>query len=283
MEPKETDPDYSGWIGRRTVVTDRIDVRPARSMQALLDRNPTAKTGDVLPPLWHWLYFQNEALQSTLDADGHQGRGDFLPPVALPRRMWAGGRFKFALPLKIGDQVHRASTIKSVQFKHGRSGKLYFVTVKHQYSVGDVFCFSEEHDIVYRDFPTKNTPPVKRQPAPATGDWQRQIDPDPLLLFRYSALTFNGHRIHYDRAYCRDVEGYSGLVFHGPLTATLLIELAQTHNPDARISGFDFRAHAPLFDTAPFTIAGAARAGSVSLWAKGPDQELSMQATAIFA
>lgn len=281
--PDQGEPDYTAWIGRQEETTDVIVIRPMRLMQAMLDRPPSAKPGDALPPLWHWMYFPTEALQHTIGPDGHPERGDFLPPVELPLRMWAGGRFRFEKPLRIGDTVRKISTIKDVKTKVGRSGKLCFVTVEHVFDVGGAFCFSEEHDIVYRDNPAPDAPQSTPQPAPTSSDWERQINPGPVLLFRYSALTFNGHRIHYDRSYCRDVEGYPGLVFHGPLTATLLMDLALENNPTEWISEFRFRALAPLFDTNPFTIAGKQGAGSAELWATNPTGGIAMKATALLS
>lgn len=279
----QDEPDFSTWIGRQEETVDIIDSRPMRLMQAMLDRPPSANTGDALPPLWHWLYFPTEALQKTIGPDGHPERGGFLPPVALPRRMWAGGWFRFEKPLRIGDTVRKTSTIKDVQSKNGRSGRLCFVTVEHVFDVGGEFCFSEEHDIVYRDYPASDAPQPAPIPTPTPSDWERQIKPDPVMLFRYSALTFNGHRIHYDRSYCREIEGYPGLVFHGPLTATLLIDLVMENNPAVWISEFRFRALAPLFDTSPFTIAGQRDAGAAELWATIPAGGIAMKATAVLS
>ena len=274
---------FANWIGRQEEAKDVIDPRPMRLMQATLDRPVSAEPGTALPPLWHWLYFSSEAPQNTIGPDGHPMRGDFLPPVTLPRRMWAGGRFTFAKPLRVGETVNKTSTIQDVKTKHGRSGDLCFVTVNHTFHVDDEFRFAEEHDIVYRDNPAPGALPPTPQPAPEVGDWERRIEPDPVLLFRYSALTFNGHRIHYDRSYCQDVEGYPGLVFHGPLTAILLIDLARENNPDAWISKFSLRAVSPLFDTAPFTIAGRRDADRVELWARTPQGALAMTATAVLS
>jgi len=276
--------NFTSWIGRQEQAVDIIDNRPMRLMQAMLDRTPHATTGTALPPLWHWLYFSTEALQKTIGPDGHPERGSFLPPVTLPRRMWAGGRFKFEKPLRIGETVDKTSTIKDIKTKNGRSGKLCFVTVEHVYSVKDEQRFSEQHDIVYRDNPPPGSAQPTRQPAPPSDNqswqWQRVVTPDPVLLFRYSALTFNGHRIHYDRTYCQEVEGYPGLVFHGPLTATLLMDLLLKNNPDAWISAFDFRALAPLFDTNPFKIVGNEEAGSAELQASTHQGITAMKASA---
>jgi len=284
--------DYSDWIGRQEHASDTLTRRPMRLMQAMLDRQPTAQVGSALPPLWHWLYFPTEAVQSSIGSDGHPERGDFLPPVTLPRRMWAGGRFRFEKPVRIGETVEKISTIKDVKTSVGRSGKLCFVTIEHVFEVGGETRFAEEHDIVYRDKPAPDAvqakpEQVKPEQAPQhrqkDWQWQRLVKPDPVLLFRYSALTFNGHRIHYDRSYCQDIEGYPGLVFHGPLTATLLVDLVLENNPNAWISTFDFRALAPLFDTEAFTILGQREADVAELCAVSHDDTIAMKAKAVLS
>jgi 3-methylfumaryl-CoA hydratase len=278
---------WRGWVGREETAEDVIGLDRVAAMQALLDRDEGLKSGDPLPPLWHWLYFWQAAAQSALGPDGHAARGEFLPPIALPRRMWAGSRLSFPRPLPIGAAVTRRSTIASVEVKQGRSGRLAFVTVRHaiadQGSGGGAICIEEEHDIVYREAPRGDRPPPEDEPAPqlapAAAAWRREIRPDPVLLFRYSALTFNGHRIHYDRPYVTGVEGYPGLVVHGPLLATLMVDLVRRERPRERIAAFQFRARAPIFDSAPFTVAGApSRDGeSAALWVAGPKGELAMQ------
>ena len=251
-------------------------------MLTILDRDGDVADGDPLAPLWHWLYFPTTEPLSALGRDGHPRLGGFLPPVDLPRRMWAGGRFTFDRPLRVGDTVERHSTIDSVRLKQGKSGRLCFVTVRHDYHVAGEPRMAEEHDIVYREDPTPGAPSPIPPDAPADAEWTRTIDPGPVMLFRYSALTFNGHRIHYDRDYCHDVEGYPGLVFHGPLTATLLLDLALQEQPDRRIASYRFRAVSPLFDTAPFRIAGQSSGDEVALWAANSEGQLAMQAEAVF-
>ncbi len=268
------------WIGKQEEAVDVIDPRTARLMQATLDRTASLEPGDALPPLWHWLYFPTVVPQKDLGRDGHPKLGGFLPPVALPRRMWAGGRFGFERALRIGEVAQRRSTIKDVQLKEGRSGPLCFVTVRHEISAGEAFCFWEEHDIVYREDPKPDAPRPVPPRAPQDFMWQRSVEPSPVLLFRYSALTFNGHRIHYDRQYCADVEGYPGLVFHGPLTATLLFDLLLQQNPGRWVSGYEFRAISPLFDTAAFSLMGRNEESSAELWAGNQDGGLAMTAKA---
>ncbi|MBC7415553.1 MAG: MaoC family dehydratase N-terminal domain-containing protein [Herminiimonas sp.] len=276
--------DLQAWVGKTETLHDLIDPRTAAALAATLDRPVAPATGTALPPLWHWTYFWSVAPQAQLGADGHPERGGFLPPIALPRRMWAGGRLRFERSLTIGAAATRTSRILSVTGKSGKSGDLAFVTVQHEVGCNGAPCFTEEHDIVYRGMPPAGTVPPTPPPAPTDAVWKRLITPDPVLLFRYSALTFNGHRIHYDRSYATGVEGYPGLVVHGPLIATLLVELLQQHLPQARLASFDFRAVSPLFDTEPFTVCGAPGADgrTVRLWAANARGGLAMQAEATF-
>ncbi len=276
------------WVGKRETRTDVIDARPVALLSATLDRDdPPPHPGDVLPPLWHWLYFLPAYRQSEVGADGHARRGGFLPPVPLPRRMWAGSRIEWQRPLAIGDDVSRSSSIVSVVPKHGRSGALVFVVVRHEISTAAGPALVEEHDIVYRGL----APPEGERALAASGAqsvgpaaWTRRIVPDDVLLFRYSALTFNSHRIHYDRRYVTEVEGYPGLVVHGPLLATLLVDLLRRQHPDAELRRFEFRAMAPLFDVAPFDVCGRPEGNAqASLWAQGADGALAMRATATLA
>lgn len=276
-------PDLRAWIGRSTAAGDLLRPEPARFLQATLDRDPQLQVGDVLPPLWHWLYFLEAARPRDLGRDSHPRRGGFLPPVALPRRMWAGGRFVFHAPLILGQVAQKRSTIADVVEKTGRSGPLCFVTVRHEISQGGTLALSEEHDIVYRADPDPAAaPPPPPAPCAQTAAFGREITPDPTLLFRYSALTFNGHRIHYDADYARAVEGYPGLVFHGPLIATLLADLAVTEGGQG-LRRFAFRGLAPIAGMAPFALAGRRGEGAMQLWAQRADGACAMQAEAIFA
>ena len=252
----------------------------------MLDRADDAApvSGSALPPLAHWLYFLPQALQRDIGADGHPNRGGFLPPMPLPRRMWAGGRLWFDSALRIGDTATRSSTIARVDAKQGRSGALVFVTVAHTISTARGVAVREEHDIVYRDAPQPGAAVATPALARSDEDFARTITPDPVLLFRYSALTFNGHRIHYDRDYVTGVEGYPGLIVHGPLIATLLVDLLRREMPDAVITQFDFKAASPLFDIHPFTVCGKREAdGHVSLWARNHLGQLAMTAEATLA
>ncbi|QHI96860.1 acyl-CoA dehydrogenase [Xylophilus rhododendri] len=279
------------WAGRAETASDLITAFPVTGLAATLDREDGAFLAQdpaaELPPLWHWLYFLPQHRQDELGEDGHARRGGFLPPVPLPRRMWAGGRLKWQAdnPLRLGQAVERRSRILSVAHKAGRSGELMFVTVGHEVHNPQGLALSEEHDIVYRAAaqPGETAPPPT--PAETGAAWRRGLSADPVMLFRYSALTFNGHRIHYDRSYVTGVEGYPGLIVHGPLIATLLVDLLHRHAPGRRLLGFDFRAVRPTFDIHPFAVNGQPSddGRTVRLWGQDHQGFLTMQATATFA
>ena len=277
---QETPATYDAWVGRSEESADQITHAPIRLMQATLDSANAAEMPSHLPPLWHWLYFLPGERQSNIGPDGHPKRGGFLPPVSLPRRMWAGGRLQFLRPLAVGEAVRRVSLIKSVNVKTGRSGTLVFVTVQHEVSDAGGVAIREEQDIVYRDAPAPGAPAPQPAAAPTDEHYSRTITPDPVLLMRYSALTFNGHRIHYDRPYAMQEEGYPGLVVHGPLIATLLMEELRRTHPGKTVRSFEFKAVSPLFDTAPFSVNGKVEGTKASLWARGPQGQLAMQASA---
>ena len=277
--------DLKSWTGRTETVRDTIHPTPVVALTATLD-HPAApvETGTPLPPLWHWLYFLPMHRQSEIGADGHAKRGGFLPPVPLPRRMWAGSQFEFRSPIRVGDRVARTSTIDDVTTKDGRTGKLVFVKVRHELRCNDDIepALVEFHDIVYREAQRPDDVAPPPQAAPAEAAWRRTIVPDDVLLFRYSALTFNGHRIHYDRKYVTEVEGYPGLIVHGPLIATLLMDLLRRERPDAEVATFRFKAVRPTFDLNPFQVSGAPQADgrTVRLWARDHEGWLTMDATA---
>jgi len=290
MAPEALTPDLLAqlrtWEGRGETLRDDITAVPVRNLSATLDRDdPFPAAGTELPPLWHWLYFLPGARQGELGPDGHPKRGGFLPPVPLPRRMWAGGRLQWHAALRVGDAVERTSRIASVTHKAGRTGDLVFVLVRHEVRNAQGLALTEEHDIVYRAAPQPGDPAPPPQAAPTDAPWSREIVPDDVLLFRYSALTFNGHRIHYDRRYVTEVEGYPGLVVHGPLIATLLVDLARRQQPDARLRTFSFKAVRPTFDLHPFRVNGkpSADGKGAQLWAQDHEGWLTMQAEATFA
>jgi 3-methylfumaryl-CoA hydratase len=276
---------WRSWLGRSEQRSDLVCAAPLNALAATLDRDDLeAGPGSDVPPLAHWLFFAPLARQSLLGPDGHPQRGGFLPPIELPRRMWAGGRLQFQRPLKVGDAITRTSRIASVDAKSGRSGALAFVTVSHEIACARGVAIVEEHDIVYRDVPLPGAAATTPQAAPADETFSRRIVPDPVLLFRYSALTFNGHRIHYDRSYVTEVEGYPGLIVHGPLIATLLMDLLRRQRPDAVVRRFGFTAKSPLFDPHPFDVCGRFDGErTVVLWARNHQGALAMQATAELA
>lgn len=271
------------WIGKTKSDQDEVTAGPIAALSATLDYDqPLPQTGEPLAPLRHWLYFPDLTRQSRLAPDGHAQRGEFIPPVPLPRRMYAGGRIRFLRDLHVGDAITRLTRISDIQHKQGRTGPLLFVSLLHEISHKGELAVSEEQDIVYRNDPEPGEPAPPTKRAPTNAQWSQEIQPDPVLLFRYSALTFNGHRIHYDRQFATEIEGYPGLLVHGPLIATLLIDLLRRHQPKAKITQFTFRALRPLFDVASFQIAGRLeRQGQEAhLWASDGQGLLATEAAA---
>jgi|Laugresubdmm15sn_1035100.scaffolds.fasta_scaffold39879_2 3-methylfumaryl-CoA hydratase len=259
--------DFTPWVGKRQTVSDIISPVQVRQMAATLNDAVRMQQPDCapLPAGWHWLYFNPLEIQSRLGPDGHPARGDFLPPVALERRMWAGSRLAWQRPFEVGMTVEKASEILKVSHKTGRSGDMVFVTLAHRYSDARGLILEEEHDIVYRDKPSADETAallaLGEQIRAGQHSFERRgqhveaVQPDPVMLYRYSAATFNGHRIHYDVDYARTVEGYPGLVVHGPLIATLLLNFVQTRVAQGRsIRAFEFKALRPTFDLSSFHL-----------------------------
>jgi 3-methylfumaryl-CoA hydratase len=275
---------YEAWIGREEESDERIHVSVARGMAATLDLEHAPQAGEALPPGWQWLFFNPVARRSALSSDGHPQRGGFLPPIELPRRMWAGSRIQYLADVPVDANATKRSRIKKIENKTGKSGSLVFLTVQHSISCGGTPCIIEEQDIVYRDAPPSGAVPAAApKPHDAVAQWSRSVLPDTTLLFRYSALTFNAHRIHYDQAYARDAEGYPDLIVHGPLTATLLQQFALEHGAGRKLARFDFRGATPLFVGRAFELEGRqAENATLALWARGPQGELAMSATAAF-
>lgn len=275
---------YQQWVGRAEVNEDGIHESVIEAMAVTLDLESAPQQGDPLPPGWQWLFFNPKVRRSELGPDGHPARGGFLPPVELPRRMWAGSRVRYLADLPIGGEATKTSRILKVANKVGKVGVLCFVTVEHSITHESIECIREEQDIVYKEA----TPPGSALlPAPKRHDdeatWSADFAADPALLFRYSALTFNAHRIHYDLPYACKEEGYPGLVVHGPLTATLLQDFAVKHGGGRRLAEFSFRGVTPLFADQPFQLeAREDESASLKLWARGPQGELAMSATASF-
>jgi 3-methylfumaryl-CoA hydratase len=280
--PQHAGSDPKEWIGHSESHEDIVTAFPVAALAATLDRTDAAPlAADALRPLRHWLYFLAHARRSELGNDGHPERGGFLPPIALPRRMWAGGRLTFVAPLRIGARVRRVSTIVDVSEKTGRSGRLAFVLVRHELFEDSTLLLTEEHDIVYREAVSRGEPETSRSAATKTAAVSRDFVADATLLFRYSALTFNGHRIHYDRRYVTEEEGYPGLVVHGPLLATLLADFALDTNPGSELATFRFRAVAPIFDGSPFRLNAQAEAdATIALWITNDDGTIAMEASA---
>ena len=270
------------WVGRTQTTMDRASSVPLEGLAGLLDHAAPPWREAEVPPLGHWFYFLDRARQSQLDLDGHPKRGGFLPPVPLPRRMWAAGRVTFPAPIPLGADMVRRSSVAAVTAKHGRSGPMVFVTVHHEILVGDLVCIVEDQDIVYRmpADPAIKAPTRAQGEAPLS-DHKRTIVPGPLLLFRFSALTFNAHRIHYDRDYARHIEGYPGLVVHGPLVAMLLMDHFLRQAPGRKVSSFTFRAERPLFDTASFEVCSRLTESGAELWAVDGDGATAVSAVVV--
>lgn len=270
--------EYSDWIGRSEESSDVLEPARSNALLAALGQVSARDAGAELPLLHHWLYFWNVQPPAGLGEDGHPAKGGFLPPVALPRRMWAGGRLEFVKSLHLGERVTKVSKITDVQEKSGKTGKLVFVTVEHRLSGESGLAIVEEQDLVYREpaAPGSITAPSGDGLVPQA-EWQETVTPNTVMLFRYSALTMNGHRIHYDLPYARDEEAYPALVVHGPLQATLLIDLA-ARNMAGPITKFAFRGQQPAFIGAPLYVCGEPGDDGVNVWTE-QDGKKNMVAT----
>lgn len=288
--------NWGEWIDRSQVITDVASHSPVQRLAATLNRDwdafcPLHAGSNFLPPLAHWLYFLPSELQSQLGADGHAKKGasgGIMPPIDLPRRMWAGSQLQFHREIPLGSTMERTSRIASISSKTGKTGQLVFVKVAHEIKSAGELCITDCHDIVYRAAVIVQTEPnaVRTEPAeakaaPTNEQFARQIVPDATLLFRYSALTFNGHRIHYDYPYVTQIEGYPGLIVHGPLIATLLLDELRIRHPSARIATYAFKALSPLFHHQLFEVCGRVDGNTAVLWARNHAGALAMQATAV--
>ncbi len=272
--------EWSSWVGRSERVTDVADPKPIRTLSATFDTLPKDREGDPLPCLSHWIYFLPLAPMSQIGPDGHPIRdgSGFLPPLPIERRMWAGGRLTFHGELRVGDALEKKSEILKIAEKEGGTGRMAFVTVKHETSSPRGLAIDEEQDIVYLEMPKAFTPP-KPVPLPDNLTWQERYPVDPVLLFRFSAITFNGHRIHYDIRYAAEVEKYPGLVVHGPLQAMLLMRAATARNPGRRPARFSFRGVRPAFDFDTLSLSGKVRDdGGLDLYTSNGDGHVCMQA-----
>ncbi|WP_372659791.1 acyl-CoA dehydrogenase [Hydrogenophaga sp.] len=268
------------WVGREQVAEQTLEPFPAVAMSGLLDRAEPPAVDDALPLPWHWLYFLDAPARAATGLDGHPQRGGFLPPVPLPRRMWAAGKLQCEAPLRLGASARRRSTVRSVELKDGRSGPLVFVTVDHVLEQGNRTCVREEQNIVYREAPTAPVSLPVGEKATQAAQWSATLQPDPALLFRYSALTYNGHRIHYDRDYAVHEEFYPALVVHGPLLATALLDLLEQGRPGVPVRAFTFRALRPAFDTDVLQLCAAAEGNTVELWTQDAQGQVGMTAQA---
>jgi 3-methylfumaryl-CoA hydratase len=268
------------WQGKSRESVDIITPRVANSLAAILDDKPLLGLGDIAPLGIHWCLSPDMAAMSELGSDGHPARGGFLPPVPLPRRMWAGGDLVFTGSFHVGDTVHRKSMIEHIGLKEGRTGDLCFVTLRHVYSVAGEVKATERQDIVYRGMVSASVGAlaVTSMPEP---DQSFPVEATSALLMRYSAATFNGHRIHYDREYCMSEEGYPGLVVHGPLQATFLLRLAAALQGGRIPDRFTFRGMTPLFDGEAFSVCGTKGRSEDELWVRAQSGVLTMKAAAI--
>jgi 3-methylfumaryl-CoA hydratase len=268
-------------VGRRQDAADVVTAAPANLLRLTLGRpEPELRPGDALPPGWHLLYFLPRFRGDELRPDGSPRDTGVVPPVPLPRRMFAGARLSFHRPLRIGQEVRCETELTDVSAKSGGTGTLVFATTTSRIYGPDGLAVEEERRTVFREevpAGAENRAP-RREPAPDDAPWRRPVTPDPVLLFRFSALTFNSHRIHYDHRWATGAEGYPGLVVHGPLTSTLLIDFARDHAGGRRFSSYTTQARAPLFDTAPFELRGRPAAGGrgAELWAVTPEGTVAM-------
>ena len=266
--------NWESWLEKQTSIESFIDPAQVQKLEATLDRAPSLSAGDYLPPAWHWLYFHEKATASDLGKDGHTRLGVTMPDFPLPRRMWAGGNIKWLNPVVIGIDAKRNSKILSIEEKTGRTGELIFVTVEHQIHQSGRLCIQEEHNIVYRSEAkiSSATPP---EMASIDSDFSANWNFDETTLFRYSALTFNSHRIHYDVDYTREVEGYAGLIVHGPLLATLILDLAKQNG--CSFNEFQYRAKSPVMLPNGFTVHGNREPDQTKLWVANENGALAMQ------
>ncbi len=274
------------WVGKQETCVDDITLFPARALAAALNSDTLPEKGDDLPLFWEWMYFLATPRSDETGVDGHPAKGGFLPPVPLPRRMWAAGEVESMRAIVIGEPATRISTIESVDLKSGSTGTLVFVNVRHEIFQRDELCISQVQNIVYREQPVSNDGPLALPPgkeAPTEHDVTQVITPDPVLLYRFSALTYNGHRIHYDRDYAVAEELYPALVVHGPLLVTLLLQLQRTALSDRQIKSFKFRAMRPTFDNQSFDVSAKVDGNALALWSSDADGFICMSIKAELA
>ncbi|MCR8923519.1 acyl-CoA dehydrogenase [Dasania sp. GY-MA-18] len=268
------------WVGKTQVKKDNLNPFSAQALAAALDHSYSPSQGAALPAFWDWLYFLDTPKSSLTDLDGHPNKGGFLPPVPLPRRMWAAGEVETIKPLTLGVEAKRKSTIEEINIKEGSTGLLAFVTVGHETFQQQELCIRQTQSIVYRQQPPPGSPlPAAKSPN-HNAEFSLDFSANQVLLFRYSALTYNAHRIHYDRNYAMEEEGYPALVVHGPLLVTLLLNAAAQYYPKVKIKRFNFKALRPTFDIHPFKLQGCLQNRVLHLWTIDKDNALCMQITA---
>jgi len=289
MATVELSPEHlKQYVGRRQHATDVVTPGPANLLRMTFERDePELRAGDALPPGWHILYFLPQFRSDQLRPDGSPSDAGVVPPLPLPRRMFAGERLRFHRPIRIGETLRRETELVDLAVKTGGTGTLVFATVVNRIAGADGLALEEERRTVFREevkTGERNQAP-RREEAPSDVPWRRRVVPEPVRLFRFSALTFNSHRIHYDRPWAMDVEGYPGLVVHGPFTSASLIDFARDHNPGRPFLTYITQARAPLFDTAPFELRGRPTAGGrgCELWAVTPEGTVAMSAQVEFA
>jgi len=270
----------NSWIGREQRIREILNPFPARALAAMLNHSKPPEPGDLLPPSWHWLYFLDTPSTDGTGMDGHPHKGDFLPSIPLSRRMWASGSLEVVQPLCLGEPSEKLSTIRSLEYKRGSTGELVFVSIEHRLQQRSVLCIREEQTIVYRAIPAERMPLSSGEQAPTTAEWSCTIAPDPVLLFRFSALTYNAYRIHYDRDYATRQELYPGLVLHAPLLVTLLINLALQQELALPIRTLRFRAVRPTFDLGSVQLRGKRDGDRLSLWSADHENFVGIRATA---
>ena len=275
---------YQAWVGKRSSTKALVTAYQADALTATLDRDdPPYKEGDVIPPGWHLFYIREVVKLRDTAEDGHPKRGDFLPPIDLPRRMWAGTKATYHKPIHVGENISNVTTIESVTPKVGKTGQLVFLKLKNEISGENGIATTELQDVVYREEARPGAAAPEPPPPPGEALWRRTIHPSSVLLFRYSALTMNSHRIHYDRTYVTEVEKYPGLLVHGPLTFTLLLDLFRRENTDKTLKSFSVRAVSPIYDTHDFVVEGSPDGeNGATLWALNHEGRLAMSAEAKF-
>ncbi|PPR10329.1 MAG: Mesaconyl-C(4)-CoA hydratase [Alphaproteobacteria bacterium MarineAlpha11_Bin1] len=278
--------DFSDSIGKSEIEYGTASAYPANYFTLTLDRDdPPFTNGDPLPPAWHYFYFHELVALAATGEDGHRAKGDFMPPLPFPRRMWAGSKMRFESPIRIGEKLRKVITIADIVMKEGKSGKMCFVTTTEEvFGEDGRLTTSETRTQVYREPAGVSVAPPHPRPAPAVAMWSRTVHPNSVMLFRYSALTMNSHRIHYDKDYVRDVEGYPGLLVHGPLTMTFMLDLFRREMPGATMTSLDLRAVSPVYDTMDFSVHGTpGEGGTCQLWAMNGNGALAMVADATYS